>query len=190
MRVLQRAYGERGATCAPGSPSAHGCCYSAASAAPGAGGTSAGAAVSSPPSPISSSNCAWLRGSITCRTSASGSPARVVPFGSVEVLGEHLGADLRALDVHVDAVGEVGGLRLDGKLNHLLVENAAGEHLAGHPDRDFNRDLLAAADLDEVDVLDHALDRVPLHRLRQRERGPAGQALDPDQRVRASSARA
>src|SRR3984893_10852213 len=77
----------------------------------------------------------------------------------------------------------LGRLGLDGDLHELVVEQAAGEHVAGNPDLDFNGDLLAAANLDQVNVLDLAPDGVALHGLRQRERRPA-EALKADQRVR------
>src|SRR4029079_6982204 len=83
----------------------------------------------------------------------------------LEVAGVNGVADVHALDVHVDALRDVGGVGLDRDLYDLLVEQAVARgDLAGHPDRHLDRDLLAAADQDQVDVLEEAPDRVALHR--------------------------
>ena len=50
-----------------------------------------------------------------------------------------------------------------------LVEQATGHDLADDLDHDLDRDALAAANQDQVDVLDGAADRVTLDRLGQGE---------------------
>ena len=101
----------------------------------------------------------------------------------LQVARVHRGADLHVLHADLDARRDVRGLGLDRDLDQLLVEQAAGEHLAGDLDRDVHGDLLTAADQDQVHVLDGAPDRVPLHRLGQHQLVPAGQAIQPDQHV-------
>jgi hypothetical protein len=59
-----------------------------------------------------------------------------------------------------------------------------GGDLAGQPDRNLDGDLLAPADQDQVDVLDEAPDRIPLHRLGQGDLAALGQAVQVQQDVR------
>jgi hypothetical protein len=104
--------------------------------------------------------------------------------GQLQVAGVHRGTDRHALHVDLDAGRDVRGLGLHRDLDQLLVEHAVRGHLAGHLDRDLNGDLLAAADQDQVDVVDGAPDRVALHGLGQGQLAAALQPVQADQHVR------
>ncbi len=80
-----------------------------------------------------------------------------------------LGADLQALDRHVDPGRDVRGLGLDRQGVQVQVDQRLGRRGADDVDRDLDRHLLAAADHDQVDVLEKALDRVALDVLGQRQ---------------------
>ena len=71
--------------------------------------------------------------------------------------------------LHLDAGGQVGRLRLDADRGVLLGEQAAAGDLAGDLQRHVDGDLLAATHGEQVDVLEDALDRMALDRLRDRE---------------------
>jgi hypothetical protein len=101
----------------------------------------------------------------------------------LQVAGVHGLADLEAVHVHLDALGDVGGLGLDGHGDHLLVEHAVGDRLAGDHDGQLHGDPLAALHQQQVDVLQEALDRVALHALGQRDLVDAV-ALQADEHVR------
>ena len=60
-------------------------------------------------------------------------PRATTPSGSWRSAGVHRRADLHALDVHLDARRDVGGLGLHGDLHQLLVEQPVGGHIAGRP---------------------------------------------------------
>jgi hypothetical protein len=104
--------------------------------------------------------------------------------GQLQVAGVDRLTHLHALHVDVDALRDVRGLGLHRDLDDLLVEHPAGEDLTDQPDRHVDGDLLAAADQDQVDVLDDVLDRIPLHRLRQGDLAAVLQALEAQQHVR------
>ena len=98
-------------------------------------------------------------------------------LGQDQVGGVDLGAGREALDGDLDALGDVG--RLDLELDGLVLH---GDHgldggLALGVDLDVDGDLLAAADDDEVDVLDDRLIGVALDVLGQ---GQLGLAVDLD----------
>jgi hypothetical protein len=95
---------------------------------------------------------------VTFTTRASGSVTSVVPSGS-----------LKSLDGHVDAGRDVGGLGLDRQGVQVGRHEGVRCCLADQVHADLDGDLLAAADDHEVDVLEEALDRVPLDVLRQRQ---------------------
>jgi hypothetical protein len=66
----------------------------------------------------------------------------------------------------------------------LLFQHPVGGDVAGHPELDLDGDLLAPPDQDQVDVLDDVPNRVPLHRLGQRDLAPLVQAVEVQQHVR------
>ncbi len=105
--------------------------------------------------------------------------------GQLQVAGVHRLAELHALDVHVDALRDVRRVGLDRDLDQLLVDHGVARgDVAGDPDRHLDGDLLAAPDQDQVDVLDEAPDRVPLHRLGQGEGAAALEPVQLEQHVR------
>src|SRR5215472_1886782 len=85
--------------------------------------------------------------------------------------------------VHLDRGRDVGRLGLHGHLDQRLVEQAVGSDLAHCDDGDVDGHLLAAPHQEQVDVLDPALDGVPLHGLGQRHLASARHAVEPDQHV-------
>jgi formate hydrogenlyase subunit 4 len=85
-----------------------------------------------------------------------------------DVLGQHRGAGVQALDGDGDRLRHVGRLGLDRqRVQHVLQQVGARGEVALGVDRDLDGDLLAAGDDDQVDVAQEALDRVALHGLRQ-----------------------
>ena len=87
-------------------------------------------------------------------------------------------ADLEILDRDLDVLRNVGRLGGNGQRHELLVEEAVGDQVAGNDQRDVDGDLLAAANQDQVDVLDGATDGVALDGLREREFVAAFETLE------------
>jgi hypothetical protein len=87
--------------------------------------------------------------------------------GQRDVTGVDRAADLQPGDRDLDAGGDVGGLGGDGEGGQRLLEQAARGDRAVEVDRDVDRDPLAAAYQDQVEMLDDPADRVALDRLRE-----------------------
>src|SRR6478609_6546647 len=100
-----------------------------------------------------------------------------------QLAGGQRGAGLEALDGDLDVRGQVRGLGLEGQRLGLDDVDGARGRLAHDRDRDLDLDLLAAADDQQVDVLDDVLDRVALDVLGQGQDRLAVD-LDLEQRVR------
>ena len=103
-------------------------------------------------------------------------------FRQLDVLGEDLGAVGQALDIDHNLLGQVGDV--GANLELLNVDECHCSTLRGtlNEHRHLNVDLLAGLDLEEVDVLDDALDRVLLHVLDNGHLGLAAE-LDGEQGV-------
>ena len=128
------------------------------------------AATAASSSAISSSAASVDDGTEMATISVSGSTTSDAPLGSVSVGRGDVRALLEALDVELDALGDVRGLDLERarcwRPASAIVPGADSpidEH--GHVDLD----LLALLDDEEVDVLDDLVHRVLLHVLDERE---------------------
>ena len=86
-----------------------------------------------------------------------------------DLLGMDARADLHAGDRDLEPGRDVRRLGENRQSGQLLVDQAAGDRVAQHVDGHLDRDLLATAHEDQVDVLDHSADGITLDRLRQRE---------------------
>jgi hypothetical protein len=89
------------------------------------------------------------------------------PRGKRDVGGVDRAADLETLDVDLEAGRQVGRLGLDRQSGPLLVDEHVGRGVADERQRDVDGDLLAAADGDQVDVLERATNGVAHDDLRQ-----------------------
>ena len=125
------------------------------------------ASASASASSASRASCGDLRGDVDDQGLRVGE--QLGALGQLDVSGLDLRAGLEALDRDDDVLGDVGGL--DREQQGLGVDGHDGlrRGLALDVHRDVDADLLAAADDDQVDVLDDRLDRVTLHVLGQRE---------------------
>ena len=102
-------------------------------------------------------------------TSDSGSVISVAPRGQDQVARGDVLTGGAAGDVDLDAVGQLGGVGLDRDGAQLVVRDRVRRDVADDDDRDLDRDLLAATDEEQVDVLEGALQRVALDGLGERE---------------------
>src|SRR5699024_10701092 len=89
--------------------------------------------------------------------------------GQLQVSGGRGGADLQALDVVLDTLGDTGGLSLHGHGDELLVEHAGSLDLTDQGHGNLDLDLLALGDDQQIDVLQETLDGVSLHTPGQHE---------------------
>src|SRR5882757_1298069 len=89
--------------------------------------------------------------------------------GQRDLAGLDLGADLDALDGHLERVRDAGHVGLDLEPVQLLGDQGTGDGVADDVHRHLDDDLLAALDDQQVDVLDVVADRVGDHGLGQRQ---------------------